>query len=193
MENKEPFLEIEEKKNLLSQPKFWATIATSIIGVVLVVVFYKTVIKTSMSAAEVGAAIQVVWHDSKWVDKVGRPGEAIIVPSFTFKLKNMSQHELQYVYFEGVFEYEENGEKISDGFTPALKNPLPSGQTSDEIFIKSHYGYRASSKKAFFQNIDKWKKVRMRLFARTKNSSFALIGIFPIKQEIEGVNVVFQK
>jgi len=191
-ENGNPFPPLEEKKSWFKQPKFWAILLTIILGIVLLLFFYKTVVKESMSTEEVAKSIQISWHDSKWVDKKSLPSEVIIVPSIAFKVKNVGTKPLQYVNFEAVFLFEESGENLSDGFTPALKEPLYPGQESQEIFIKSFYGSKASSKEAFIRNITEWKKIKAKIFARTKNSGYALLGIFPISQRIEGIQVIYQ-
>ncbi|HNX96670.1 MAG TPA: hypothetical protein PKK12_03225 [Candidatus Aminicenantes bacterium] len=190
MENNTPAFSFEDKEPWLRQPKAWALIATAVLGVVLAFVFYRSVIRESWSTAEVGKSIQVISHTSVWVDKVNKYNEVIVVPSFTFRVRNNGRRPIQYVNFDGVFEYEETKESIGSGYTTAIQKALPPGEVSGDIFVKSDYGYKASSKAAFFHNIGNWKKVRVKLYARTKSSGYALLGIFPIQQMIEGVKVV---
>jgi len=187
-----PFTDFEEKTPFFKKPKFWAIVLTLLLGVILAAIFYKTVIQVSMSTEEVGRSIQIVWQDSQWVDKKVRPDEVTIVPAITFKVKNVGQKPLQYVYFIGIFFFAESKENLSDGYMPALQKPLAPGQTSGDIFIKGSYGYRASSKAAFINNIAGWKDINVKIFAKTKHSGEALLGIFPIKKQIAGVNIVYQ-
>jgi len=186
------FKEITQNTPFYRQTKFWASLITVAIGLVLILVFYKTVIKETMSEAEVAKSIQVVWHDSIWVDKKGKPDEAIIVPSFTFKIKNTGTRPLQHVNFNCIFVFAEGGENLTDGYVTAIKEPLPPGETSAEIFVKGFYGYTASSKPAFVKNMANWKDVKVKIYGKTKNSGQVLLGIFPIAKKIAGIQIVYE-
>jgi hypothetical protein len=191
-ENNELFKDVTEKVPFYRRTKFWASVLLCVIAIVLVFVFYKTVIQDTMTDKEVADSIRIVWHDSIWVDKKVRPDEATIVPSFTFKIKNTGQRPLQYVGFNCIFQFEESGENLTDGYVEAVKKPLPPGQISDEIFVKGFFGYRATSKAAFIKNMANWKGVKVKVYAKSKNSGQVLLGIFPIEKKIEGVQVVYQ-
>jgi hypothetical protein len=174
------------------QPKFWASSITIVVGLILILVFYKTVIRETMSDQEVAKSIQVVWHDSLWVDKKGKPDEAIIVPSFTFKIKNTGIRPLQHVNFNCIFVFAASGENLTDGYVTAIKEPLPPGQTSAEIFVKGFFGYTATSKPAFIKNMANWKDIKVKIYGKTKNSGQVLLGIFPIAKKIEGIKIIYE-
>lgn len=191
-ENNELFKDITDKTPFYRNAKFWASVLLLIVGLALILLFYKTVIQDTMSDKEVAKSIQIVWHDSIWVDKKVRPDEATIVPAFTFKIKNTGSRPLQYVGFNCIFIFEESGENLTDGYVEAIKKPLPPGQVSDEIFVKGFFGYRATSKPAFIKNMANWKAVKVKIYAKTKNSGQVLLGSFPIQKKIEGIKVVYE-
>jgi archaellum component FlaG (FlaF/FlaG flagellin family) len=191
-ENNEMFKDIPARVPFYKNTKFWATILLAAVGIALVLLFYKTVIQDTMSDKEVAESIQVVWHDSIWVDKKVRPDEATIVPSFTFKIKNTGKRPLQYVGFNCIFIFEESGENLTDGYVEAVKTPLPPGEVSEEIFVKGFYGYRATSKPAFIKNMPSWKPVKVKVYAKSKNSGQVLLGTYPIQKKIEGIKVVYE-
>lgn len=191
-ENNGLFQGIGEKKPFYKNGKFWASILLVAVGIALALLFYKTVIEDTMTDKEVAESVQVVWHDSIWVDKMVRPDEATIVPSFTFKIKNTGKRPLQYVGFNCIFMFAETGENLTDGFVEAVKQPLAPGEVSDEIFVKGFYGYRATSKAAFIKNMPNWKPVKVKVYAKSKNSGQVLLGTFPIQKKIEGVKVVYE-
>lgn len=191
-ENNELFKDITEKAPFYRRTKFWASVLLCVIAIVLVFVFYKTVIQDTMTDKEVAESIQIVWHDSIWVDKKVRPDEATIVPAFTFKIKNTGRRPLQYVGFNCIFIFEETGENLTDGYVEAVKKPLLPGQVSDEIFVKGFFGYRATSKPAFIKNMANWKNVKVKIYAKSKNSGQVLLGVFPIQKKIEGIQVIYQ-
>jgi hypothetical protein len=191
-ENKVLFKEITQKNPFYKQAKFWASAITVAIGFILILVFYKTVIQDTMSEAEVAKSIQVVWHDSLWVDKKGKPDEAIIVPSFTFKIKNTGSRPLQHVNFNCIFVFADSGENLTDGYVTAIKDPLAPGQTSGEIYVQGFFGYSASSKPAFVKNMANWKEIKVKIYGKTKNSGQVLLGIFPIAKKIAGIQIIYQ-
>jgi len=189
-ENNGLFQEVMEKRPFYRNGKFWASIALVAVGIALLLLFYKTVIEDTMTEQEVAESVQIVWHASIWVDKLVRPDEATIVPSFSFKIKNTGTRPLQYVGFNCIFLFEESGENLTDGYVEAVKTPLAPGEVSEEIFVKGFYGYRATSKAAFIKNLANWKPVKVKVYAKSKNSGQVLIGIYPIQKKIEGVRVV---
>lgn len=191
-ENNDLFKDVSEKAPFFRSTKFWTSALLVLIGAALVLLFYKTVIEDTMSDKEVAESIQIVWHDSIWVDKKVRPDEAVIVPSFTFKIKNTGKRPLQYVGFNCIFLFAESGENLTDGYIEAVKKPLAPGEVSDEIFVKGFYGYRATSKAAFIKNTANWKPVKMKIYAKSKNSGQVLLGTFPIQKKIDGIKVVYE-
>ena len=191
-ENDELFKEITEKVPFYKRAKFWASLLVVAIGLALVLLFYRTVIQDTMTNKEVAESIQIVWHDSIWVDKKVRPDEAIIVPAFTFKIKNTGSRPLQYVGFNCIFIFEESGENLTDGYVETIKKPLLPGQVSEEIFVKGFFGYRATSKAAFVKNMANWKNIKMKIYAKTKNSGQVLLGVFPIQKKIAGIKIIYQ-
>ncbi|MCP5048447.1 MAG: hypothetical protein GY940_14855 [bacterium] len=140
---------------------------------------------------ELAHSIRVVNQDSLWVDKAASRGEVIIVPSITFEIKNMGQQPLHRLYFKGVFKYEDTGEILSEGLAPGLSKELAPGETGEEITIKADFGYTATSKEAFIHNNKKWKRLKVGLYAKNKESEYALLGTYPIKQKIQGIKVVY--
>jgi hypothetical protein len=180
---------LKEKKSFsdfLKQPKTWLIFFCVLAGIVLVVLFYKSTVLDIMSKEEVSRSIEVLEHDTVWVVKESTPYDVKIVPSITFKIKNIGKRPLQYVSLEGRFEYEETGKLFNDGAAHACKEPLLPGEVSKKIFIKAFFGYSGRSKGHIINNKE-WKKIRVKLFARTKGSGPACIGdSYPIKKEIKG-------
>ncbi len=182
---------MEEKKGglagLLKTPKGWLIFFSIIAGIILLALFYKTAVLDVMSSDEVKNSIQVVWTDTKWVDKEVTPQEVKIVPTIRLKIKNVGKQPLQYMDMEAVFEQEDTGTVFSDGMVRLFKEPLQPGETSQEIVIKSHFGYTATSRAAFVTNKQEWKPLQAKLFARAKGSSLVRFGeLYPIAQQIEG-------
>jgi len=198
-ENEEIFKDyLKEKKgfsHFIRRPKSWLILFTIVLAVLLAALFYKSVIVDTMGPKEVADSIQVVRHDTKWVEKESTANEVKVVPSITFKIKNTGKRPLEYVNLEGVFEIEETGKVLSDGAAQAFGDkPLLPGETSSDIFIKAFFGYSGRTKAGILENKE-WKQIRVKLFARTKGSPPVDIGhgqVYSIKREIEGLSAAVQ-
>jgi hypothetical protein len=185
----EEYLEKEKSgfSGFFKNPKSWVLLVSILVAIILLAYFFKTVILEGMTAEEVKNSIEIVWYDTMWVDKKVTPQEVKIVPSISLKIKNVGKRTLQYVDIEAIFEFQESGAVFDDGIARFLEEPLEPGEISERIFIKSSYGYSASSRAAFLKNKEKWKKMQAKVFARAKGSGLVRIGdIYPVKQEIEG-------
>ncbi len=148
--------------------------------------------KLDRNAERLTQAIAVAEQESKWLDRKITDKEAVIVPSITIKIKNLSGAPIRDIVFRGVFLFEESGDWLSDGIAQALEQPLAPGAVSDDILIKAENGYKASSKAAFIKNKALWKKVKVKLYAKTADSGYALIGVYQISQDIQGVRVIYR-
>lgn len=185
------YLEKEESSvsNLIKKPKFWVFLVSFVMAIILGIFYLKSV-RESMSAKEVADSVEIAWHETTWVDKEVTPQEVKIVPAIRFKIKNVGKRSLAYMDIEAVFHFVESGSIHSDGMARILtENPLLPGEISEEIYIRSLYGYSATSRSAFLKNKQEWKKMEVKLFARAKGSGLIQIGdVYPIKQVIEGFN-----
>lgn len=132
-------------------------------------------------------SLQIVSQESQWLDKLPRTDQTIIIPSITITLKNIGNQPLEKVLIKGVFMYEDTGEILSQGIAEATWKPLIPGQLTAAITIKAEFGYSATNKEAFYYNNQKWKRLKVKLYAKTKESDDALLAIYPISQKIEGL------
>jgi len=148
--------------------------------------------ESHQKALKLGASLQVVEARSRWEDKKVTRGQAVIVPVIRFRLKNTGETPLHHLVLKGIFEFEADGRQLTVGRTEALEEPLGPEKLSEEIAIRGEFGYSASSKAAFVHNRANWKPVKVRILARSRLSGDALLGIFPISREIEGVKVVYR-
>ncbi len=145
-------------------------------------------------ASTVPAPVQVLLQDSKWLDKLVTDDKAFIVPSVTVKLLNVGEKELGKGFLKGIFEFEENGVFMGEGFVEVFKKPLAPGQTSGDILVKAAYGgYNSRSKADFVLQKMDWKRVIVRLFYKSTDSDYALLGTYAVKQEVDGVKVAYTK
>ena len=192
MEEKKDFFKdyVKEKKSFserIKEPKFWTVLVVAAAGIFLAIQYIVSS-SQSLSVEELKASFEIVSIDSIWVNKEVTPYGVTIVPSITLRVKNIGEKSLRHVKFVGIFSFAENGEQMSDGFTPVFRTPLQPGETSEEILVRAFNGYKAKSKASFVNNKTVWKKINVKIFART-NAGFAELGVFPVKQEIEGLDM----
>ena len=172
--------------HFIRKPKSWLILFSIVLGIILLGIFYKSVIIDTMTPAEVTKSIEVIWQDTIWL-QAGNIGTDIkVVPSIRFKIKNVGQKPLEYVNFEGVFRIEDTDKELGSGGALAFREELLPGEESEEIAIQSNFGYTGSNRANIMKNKE-WKEVRVALYARTKGSGPAAIGeVYPVKREIEG-------
>jgi len=192
MENNDPIFDEYLKKRktiteLLKTPRFW-TVLVGISAALFLAFQYFLTVRQSLSVEELKASIDVLSTESMWVNKEVTPYGVTIVPAIRLKVRNIGEKPLRHVKFVGIFSFQENGEQMSDGFTPVFSTPLQPGETSEEILVRAFNGYKAKSKTSFIENKQGWKKIQVKLFART-NAGFAELGVYPIAQKIEGLEM----
>jgi hypothetical protein len=102
--------------------------------------------------ADLKTALQVTDVASGWFDAGIVDGKNKLVPSVTFRLRNVSDAELPYVSLNLIFRYADNGEAHEEVFKQRL--PIENKQT-DVITIRSqtgHVGEAPQSRQEMLQN-----------------------------------------
>lgn len=164
-----------------------------IVLITVSIYFVYDILVSAMSSEEVKSSIKIVSTESKWVDKNITPFQISIVPAIWIKIKNTGNRSLEHVQFEGRFEFVKNGKLHSNGSAIAFQKPLPVGEVSNKILIRSEYGYKASSKEAFLENAKAWEEMQVKIFARTKGSGLVPVGdVYPIEKKIAGINETYR-
>lgn len=192
-DNDSIFNKYNEKKRGLKyrakQPRFWVNIILLIAFIIAALVVIKS-FKSTWNSAKVEKSIKLVWQDTEWQEVKTKYREAMvkIVPVVSIKIKNTGDEPLQFVGIEGVFEFVSTGKAHTSGYIKSINVPLLPGKTSDKIVIKGVNGYTASSIEAFYDKIENWKKLRVKIFVRTHGSPPTRIGgIYQVKQTIIGM------
>ncbi len=190
-ENSQQDLDVEKLVISDSQPSGpgrWILRALLLVLLIGAAWLIRSAIRGQVGPDDIEKGLQIVESDSIWVDKESEePGKISIVPSISFRVKNVGDKPLGTLKFIGIFEVIDGGEQIGDGNIPILDTPLLPGEVSPLLTITSRYGYSASSKAAFVQNAAEWKAVRVRLLAR-KNSAPGKLGTLEISRRIAGLD-----
>ncbi len=139
------------------------------------------------STDELKTYFEVLDMKSKWVEKYYQPWppKLKLVPTISFRVKNVTDQSLSYVYFNAIFKEKSEAQNLGDDLHSAFgRNPLRPGEVSDEIFMKSNFGVEGKNL-AHFKNNPAWKPVTVKLFVKVKGSRYALLGEWDISREID--------
>lgn len=170
---------------------FWLTLLATLVVIFILQFFFRNTFYKVPTKEELASSVKVVGVHSQWVDKYINPQESSIVPALTFKIRNVGKRPIQHIIVNVVFELEGLNQDLGDGWAPFLtKKALAPGETSEAITVKSSYGYRASSKRAFFDNYAQWKRCWAKVYIKWQGSEYVPFGIFEVKKEIQGVKVI---
>jgi hypothetical protein len=160
-----------------------------ILAVILVFVLQKAGLWNTITAEDLEASIEVVDMDTFWTDKYYQPWppRLILVPAISFRVKNVTDQPLKYINFNANFRFMGDFENLGDAFLAAIRNdPVPPGEKSDVITLKSNYGVEGRTLATFKDN-PHWKTVFVRLFAQSKGSQFLSMGKHEISRRIDFV------
>lgn len=140
-----------------------------------------------ISPEELKASVEIVDVSSKWVEKTYQPWppKLTLVPTISFRIKNVSDRPLNYLNFNAIFKFPDDQENLGDNFLAAIrKEPILPGETSQLITLKSNFGVEGKSL-ASFKNNPQWKPMICRLFIQSKGSPHVLLGEYDISREID--------
>lgn len=175
------------------QTKFWLSVILSVIFIIMALIYKITVIDTTIDPKVLISSMEVINVKSQWIEfeKIDTPDfkGIVLVPEISFQVRNIGKVELNYVFFLGVFRFQDTSKTIGEGFMTAFKKPLKPGQVSDTIVLTSKFGYRASSKTAFSKNAKDWQTAFVNIFARTGAANLKPLKTFTIDRRIEGLDL----
>jgi hypothetical protein len=136
---------------------------------------------------ELKAMIQIVDMETKWISKEYRawPPKLVLVPAISFRVKNMSAKPLTYMNFNAIFKFKDDEENLGDNFLSGIgSTPLPPGELSPVIHMKSNFGVEGNSL-ASFENNPMWKVVIVKLFVQSRGSNPVLLGTYTCSKKID--------
>ena len=161
----------------------------TVLGLVMSVALVSLLLPSckSISPEELKASVEIVELSSKWVAKTYQPWppKLTLVPTITFRVKNISGQPINYLNFNAIFKFRDDQENLGDNFLAAIrKQPIPPGETSQVITLKSNFGVEGKSLAQFKDN-PQWKPMICKLFIQSKGSVHVLLGEYEISREID--------
>ncbi len=160
-----------------------------ILAVIVAAVAHFTGLWKTMSHEELEGSFEILDIDTKWVKKVYQPWppKLKLVPAISFRVKNVSDRPLKYVYFHANFKIRDDISNLGHGFLEAIRGePLLPGETSEPILLQSDFGFEGTNLEhfktsAFFKS----KVIDVQLFAKSQGSQYVPAGEWEVSQTID--------
>jgi hypothetical protein len=131
--------------------------------------------------------IKIVDVETKWVAKdfQAYPPRLIIVPSISFRIKNVSGEALRKIDFTAIFRFVGEYKNLGDCFLATLEEfPLLPGELSDVITLKSNFGVEGKSADSI-KNNPQWKVVVVEIFAQSECFGHTHLRTYEVSRKID--------
>jgi hypothetical protein len=160
-----------------------------ILAIIVAAVAHFTGLWETKSHEELEGTFELVEVETKWVEKTYQPWppKLVLVPAISFKIKNVSEEPLKYVYINANFKFRDDVANLGDGFIEAIRrDPLMPGETTETILLKSTHGIDGQNlehfkSSPFFQS----KIVDVKVFAKSQGSQYIPVGEWEISKNID--------
>jgi hypothetical protein len=137
------------------------------------------------SGADVATAIQVLDVSSGWFDAGIVNGQNKLVPSVTFKLKNVSDKPVTTLQANILFHRVNSSEEWGSGFLKvAGSQGLAPGATSDPLTVKSDLGYTGSETRADMLKNSQFVDAKVRILAKAGSNYWHPLGEYQIERRL---------
>jgi len=131
-------------------------------------------------------ALQVEIVSTGWFDAGITNGQNKLVPTVSFKLKNVSDQKLSALQVNARFSRGKEPEEWGNGFLPSVgPSGLGPAATTDVLTIKSQLGYTGSdqSRAEMLQN-SQFVDAKVELAAKYGGTQWKRLGEFPIARQL---------
>jgi len=121
------------------------------------------------------------WHDAGMVE-----GKNKLVPTITFKVKNVSDQPLSVLQMNVLFRrVTEEATEWGGGFvTVAGSSGLRPGATSDPLTVTSQLGYTGTEPRADMMKNSQFVDAKVQLFAKYSSAQWVKIGEYPVARTL---------
>jgi len=137
------------------------------------------------SGADVATAIQVLDVSSGWFDAGIINGQNKLVPTVTFKLKNVSDKPVTTLQANILFHRVNSAEEWGSGFLKvAGSQGLAPGATTDPLTVKSDLGYTGSETRADMLKNSQFVDAKVRILAKAGSNYWHPLGEYQIERRL---------
>jgi hypothetical protein len=137
------------------------------------------------AGADVSTAIQVLEVTSGWYDAGIVNGQNKLVPSVTFKLRNVSDKPVTTLQANVLFHRINSPEEWGSGFLRvAGSDGLPAGATSETLTVKSDLGYTGTETRADMLKNSQFVDAKVRILAKSGSNYWHPLGEYPVERRL---------
>lgn len=164
-------------------------LAVVILAIIVAAVAHFTGLWKTMSHEDLEGSFELMDIETKWVEKTFQPWppKLVLVPAISFKIKNVSEEPLKYVYLNANFKFRDDVANLGDGFIEAIRGePLMPGETSELILLKSTHGIDGQNLEHFKSSPFFMSKiVDVKVFAKSQGSQYIPVGEWEVSKNID--------
>ncbi len=164
-------------------------LAVVILAIIVAAVAHFTGLWKTMSHEDLEGSFELMDIETKWVEKTFQPWppKLVLVPAISFKIKNVSEEPLKYVYLNANFKFRDDVANLGDGFIEAIRGePLMPGETSESILLKSTHGIDGQNLEHFKSSPFFMSKiVDVKVFAKSQGSQYIPVGEWEVSKNID--------
>ena len=137
------------------------------------------------AGADVATALQVVDVSTGWFDAGIVNGQNKLVPSVTFKLKNISDGPVTTLQANVLFHQINSAEEWGSGFLRvAGSDGLAPNATTDPLVVKSDNGYTGTEARADMLKNSHFVDAKVRILAKSGSNYWQPLGEYPIERRL---------
>jgi hypothetical protein len=137
------------------------------------------------AGADVKTAIEIVDVSTAWYDAGIVNGQNKLVPSVTFRLKNISSAPVTTLQANVLFHRVTSDEEWGNAFLKvAGSEGLASGATSDPLTVKSDLGYTGTETRADMMKNSQFVDAKVRILAKSGSNYWQQLGEYPIERRL---------
>ena len=137
------------------------------------------------AGADVATALQVVDVSTGWFDAGIVNGQNKLVPSVTFKLKNISDAPVTTLQANVLFHRINSAEEWGSGFLRvAGSDGLAPNATTDWLVVKSDLGYTGTEPRADMLKNSHFVDAKVRILAKSGSNYWQPLGEYPIERRL---------
>jgi hypothetical protein len=134
---------------------------------------------------DLAMALQVQDVSTGWLDTGLVNGQNKLVPSITFKLKNMSDQSLPVLQMNVLFRRANEDAEWGSGFvTVSGSEGLAPGATSKSLTVNSQLGYTGSDPRQQMLSNSQFVDARVRLFGKYASTQWVKVGEYPVTRRL---------
>ena len=137
------------------------------------------------AGADVATALQVVDVSTGWFDAGIVNGQNKLVPTVTFKLKNISDAPVTTLQANVLFHRINSAEEWGSGFLRvAGSEGLAPNATTDPLVVKSDLGYTGTEARADMLKNSHFVDAKVRILAKSGSNYWHPLGEYPIERRL---------